>query len=281
MLILETIADIRNFVKKERAGGKAIGFVPTMGYLHEGHLSLVRRAKEECGSVVASIFVNPLQFGPKEDFSQYPRDLERDARMLDECGAAALFHPSGDEMYPGNFSTSVEVSGLTDHLCGASRPGHFRGVSTVVTKLFNIVLPDRAYFGQKDAQQVLVIKKMVRDLNIPVEIISVPTAREADGLAMSSRNVYLTPEQRLEAPLLYRSLKEASEAVAAGERNTGKLVRMVRDRIGELKGASIDYVEIRSIPDLNEMEVLKLPALMALAVRLGKTRLIDNIVLGE
>ncbi|MCL4439116.1 MAG: pantoate--beta-alanine ligase [Firmicutes bacterium] len=281
MLILETIAEIRDFVSKERAGGRAVGFVPTMGYLHEGHLSLVRRAQEECGPVVVSIFVNPLQFGPKEDFSVYPRDLERDSRLLEECGVDALFHPPGEEMYPGRHRTIVEVGGITGCLCGTSRPGHFQGVATVVTKLLNIVQPHRAYFGQKDAQQVLVIKKMVEDLNIPVEIVTVPTAREADGLAMSSRNVYLTPEQRAAAPILNKSLREAAGAVSKGERDVKKLVAMVSSGINGVEGASIDYVEVRSLPDLEEMEILEVPALMALAVRFGNTRLIDNIILGE
>ena len=281
VLILETIVEIRDFVNRERAGGKTVGFVPTMGYLHEGHLSLVRRAKKECGSVVVSIFVNPLQFGPKEDFSVYPRDLERDSRLLEECGVDALFHPSEKEMYPGRHKTIVEVGEITGCLCGTSRPGHFQGVSTVVTKLFNIVQPHRAYFGQKDAQQVLVIKKMVEDLNIPVEIVAVPTAREADGLAMSSRNVYLTPAQRAAAPILHKSLGEAAGAVSSGERDVKKLMAMVSSSIDGVEGASIDYVEVRSWPDLEEMEILAVPALMALAVRFGKTRLIDNIILGE
>ncbi|MHB8158073.1 MAG: pantoate--beta-alanine ligase [Desulfocucumaceae bacterium] len=283
MIICETISNIREFVKQERAQGKTVGFVPTMGYLHEGHLSLARRAKKDCGSVVASIFVNPLQFGPKEDFSVYPRDLERDSQLLKGCGVDALFHPSGEEMYPGNFSTTVEVGGITDCLCGVSRPGHFRGVATVVTKLFNIVLPDRAYFGQKDAQQVLVIQRLVQDLNMQLEVITVPTAREADGLAMSSRNVYLTPEQRAVAPALYRSLQEAADLISAGERDIKKLVGLVRERISslDLGGVNIDYVELRSLPGLEEIDTFVAPSLMALAVRMGKTRLIDNIVLGE
>jgi pantoate--beta-alanine ligase len=281
MKIIETIAEIRDYVANEKAGGKTVGFVPTMGYLHEGHLSLVRRAQEECGPVVVSIFVNPLQFGPKEDFSVYPRDLERDAGLLEACGVDVLFHPADGEMYPGRHRTIVEVGGIAGCLCGASRPGHFQGVATVVTKLFNIVQPHRAYFGQKDAQQVLVIKKMVEDLNIPVEIVTVPTAREADGLAMSSRNVYLTPEQRAAAPVLYKTLSQAAGAAASGEKDVKKLVDLVKKKISEKEGASIDYVEIRSWPDLEQLEVLNGPALMALAVRFGKTRLIDNTVLGE
>ncbi|MFZ5646146.1 MAG: pantoate--beta-alanine ligase [Bacillota bacterium] len=281
MLICETIAEIREFVAKEKVAGKTVGFVPTMGYLHDGHLSLVRRAQAQCGSVVVSIFVNPMQFGPKEDFSVYPRDFENDSRMLRECGVDALFYPSGEEMYPAGYCSAVEVTGLTDCLCGKSRPGHFRGVATVVTKLFNIVQPHRAYFGQKDAQQVLVIRRMVQDLNMPLEVITVPTSREADGLAMSSRNVYLTPDQREKATVLIRSLRAAAGAVSSGERNTNKLVEMVREMINGVEGAEIDYVEIRSLPDLKEQEVVDAPSLMALAVKFGKTRLIDNIVLGE
>jgi pantoate--beta-alanine ligase len=281
MLICETIAEIRDFVRKKKVEGKIVGFVPTMGYLHRGHTALVKRAMEECGAVVASIFVNPLQFGPKEDFSDYPRDFERDRRILEECGVDALFYPPVEEMYPGEFCTHVEVSGLADCLCGKSRPGHFRGVATVVTKLFNIVQPDRAYFGQKDAQQVLVIRKMVEDLNMPVEVVTVSTVREVDGLALSSRNVYLSPAQRAEAPVLYKSLLEAAGAVAAGERDVEKLVGMVRERISEAEAASIDYVEIRSLPGLKELTFLDGPSLLALAVKFGKTRLIDNIILGE
>ena len=281
MLIFETIPEIRDFVKREKSRGKTVGFVPTMGYLHQGHLSLVEKAQEECGAVVVSIFVNPLQFGPREDFSQYPRDFSRDSAMLGDSGVDALFHPTGEEMYPGHHNTFVEVTGVTDCLCGKSRPGHFRGVATVVTKLFNIVQPDRAYFGQKDAQQVLVIRKMVRDLDMPLAVVTVSTAREPDGLAMSSRNVYLTPDHREKAPVLYKSLRAAAEAVSAGERDINKLVGMVKQVINNTEGAVMDYVEIRSLPDLEEKEWLDVPSLMALAVRFGKTRLIDNIVLGE
>jgi len=281
LLIFRTIPEIRDFVKREKSRGKTVGFVPTMGYLHQGHLSLVEKAQEECGAVVVSIFVNPLQFGPREDFSQYPRDFARDSAMLEDCGVDALFNPTGEEMYPGHHNTFVEVAGVTDCLCGKSRPGHFRGVATVVTKLFNIVQPDRAYFGQKDAQQVLVIRRMVRDLDMPLAVVTVSTAREPDGLAMSSRNVYLTPDHREKAPVLYKSLRAAAEAVSAGERDVNKLVGMVKQVINNTEGAVMDYVEIRSLPDLEEKEWLDVPSLMALAVRFGKTRLIDNIVLGE
>lgn len=281
MLICETIAGIREFVAKEKAAGKTVGFVPTMGYLHDGHLSLVRRAQEECGSVVVSIFVNPMQFGPKEDLSVYPRDFDRDCNMLLECGVDALFYPGGEEIYPAGFCSAVEVAGLSECLCGKSRPGHFRGVATVVTKLFNIVQPHRSYFGQKDAQQVLVIKRMVQDFNMPLEVIAVPTAREPDGLAMSSRNVYLTTDQREKAVVLIKTLKAAAKAVSSGERDVSSLVAMAERMINEVEGAQIDYVEIRSWPDLNKLEVVEGPSLMALAVKFDKTRLIDNIILGE
>jgi len=281
MQVFETIAGIREFVDAKKKAGGTVGFVPTMGYLHEGHISLVRAAKKECDAVVVSIFVNPMQFGPKEDFNRYPRDLQRDSEMLRECGADALFCPPDEEMYPEGFKSYVDLTaGLSDCLCGASRPGHFRGVATVVTKLFNIVQAHRAYFGQKDYQQLLVIRRVARDLNIPVEVVAVPTKREADGLAMSSRNVYLSPEQRAAAPVLFRSLQKAAAVVSAGEKDTARLTAMVRDEISSLEGVDIDYIEIRSLPELREIEKVEKPSLLALAVKFGATRLIDNIVLG-
>lgn len=279
MLICETVAALRDFVKKSKADGKIVGFVPTMGYLHKGHISLVQRAQDECGTVVVSIFVNPLQFGPREDFADYPRDFTRDSKMLQEYGVDALFIPTTEEMYSGSYSTYLEVKGLSDCLCGQSRPGHFRGVATVVTKFFNIVQPDRAYFGQKDAQQVMVISRVVRDLHIPVQVVTVPTVREADGLAMSSRNIYLSLAQRKAAPIIYQSLQAAAEAVLRGERDVNKLETMTRERISVIRGAVIDYIEIRALPDLRKEKYLTTDSLMALAVRLGKTRLIDNIIL--
>jgi len=281
MLVCSTIAEMRDFVRDQKVGGRQVGFVPTMGYLHQGHMALVERARRECGAVVASIFVNPLQFGPSEDLAVYPRDFERDRALLERYGADALFYPAVEEMYPRGFCTQVEVGGPAGCLCGKSRPGHFRGVATVVAKLFNIVQPDRAYFGQKDAQQVLVIKRMVEDLNLPLEVVTVATVRESDGLAMSSRNVYLSREQRAMAPSLYRSLKAAARAASGGERDPRRLEGMVRENIAALPGAGIDYVEIRSLPDLGETDRLTAPSLLALAVRFGKTRLIDNIILGE
>ena len=279
MLVCETIAQVRDFVKNQRNSGSVVGFVPTMGYLHRGHMALIESARNQCDVVVASIFVNPLQFGPKEDYAQYPRDFDRDSRMLEEYGVDLLFCPTVEEMFPAGFCTHVGVSDLTEGLCGRSRPGHFQGVATVVTKFFNIVLPDLAYFGQKDAQQVLVIKKMVEDLNMPLGIVAVPIIREEDGLAMSSRNVYLSPKQRDQAPLIFESLQQAAHAVEAGERDTESLIEGVRTKLSKLEEASIDYVEIRSLENLTELKLLDRPALLAVAVRLGKTRLIDNIIL--
>lgn len=280
MEICATITAIRRFVRAARQEGKTVGFVPTMGYLHEGHLALVRRAKAECDAVVVSIFVNPLQFGPAEDFARYPRDPERDLRLCRETGVDAVFIPADEEMYPSGYCTYVEVSGtLTSCLCGASRPGHFKGVATVVTKLFNIVQPHRAYFGAKDYQQALVIERLVEDLNFDLEIIVVPTVRESDGLAMSSRNVYLQPEERRAATVLYRSLQAAQEMVAAGERDVATIVERVREMITAEPLATIDYVEIRRLPDLAEITTIEGRALLALAVRIGKARLIDNIEL--
>ncbi|BAF58402.1 panthothenate synthetase [Pelotomaculum thermopropionicum SI] len=281
MLVCNTISEIRAFVREARSKGRSIGFVPTMGYLHEGHLELMRRAKERCDTVVISIFVNPTQFGPNEDYDRYPRDLERDARLAGQVGVDAIFNPSVEEMYPAGYCTYVDVERLTGKLCGLSRPGHFRGVCTVVTKLFNIVKPDYAFFGQKDAQQALVIKRMAADLNMDLEVITVPTVREADGLAMSSRNVYLDPEQRRAALVLSRSLEKAGEAFRAGERDASKLRQMVLDMIKAEPLANIDYVEIYSYPELEPLDQINGPALLALAVKIGQTRLIDNAILGQ
>lgn len=279
MRLCKTIDEVRSLVSSVRSEGKTVGLVPTMGFLHQGHLSLVQEAKRNCDIVVVSIFVNPTQFGPNEDFKTYPRDLQRDAGLVADLGVDAIFAPEASEMYPAGFSSSVEVAGVSEYLCGASRPGHFGGVATVVTKLFNIVRPDSAFFGQKDFQQVLVIKRLVRDLNLDIRIVDVPIVREADGLALSSRNVYLSPEQRKAALILSRSLNLAKEKVAKGERNIAHLKELVRNNIQSEPLANIDYVELRGIPDLQETEVLQGKALLALAVRFGKTRLIDNIVL--
>jgi|LSQX01.1.fsa_nt_gb pantoate--beta-alanine ligase len=279
MKIVHTIAEIREFVRQARLAGRTVGLVPTMGYLHEGHLELMRRARERCGVVVASIFVNPTQFGPNEDLERYPRDLERDARLAEEVGVDVIFNPPVEEMYPPGYCTYVDVERLTEKMCGASRPGHFRGVATVVTKLFNIVRPDTAFFGQKDAQQALVIRRMAEDLNMDLEIVTVPTVREPDGLAMSSRNVYLDPEQRRAALVLAQSLDRAVEAVRAGERDVQRIRRLVEELIRAEPLALIDYVEIYSYPGLEPVERLQGQALLALAVKFGQTRLIDNVIL--
>ncbi len=279
MRIIENIADMRAFITKHKKEGKTIGLVPTMGALHEGHLTLMRTAKTTCDIVVASIFVNPTQFGPNEDFSCYPRDLAKDSDKAASAGVDVIFHPHVSEMYPGGYATFVKVQGLTEKLCGLSRPEHFQGVTTVVCKLFNIVQPDKAFFGQKDAQQVLVIKQMVRDLNINIAIEVVPIVRESDGLALSSRNAYLSNEERAAALVLSRSLRSAEEAVQQGERDIAKIRAVVVNNIAAEPLTAIDYVEIYNYPDLRSIDSLQGKALLALAVRFGKTRLIDNIIL--
>jgi pantoate--beta-alanine ligase len=251
-----------------------------MGYLHQGHLALVEQAKQTGAFIVLSIFVNPLQFGPNEDYSRYPRDLERDAHLVETAGVDALFHPTAEEMYPRPLVTYVEVGELDAVLCGAKRPGHFRGVATVVSKLFHIVQPDLAFFGQKDYQQYLIIRRMVSDLNLPIEVCAVPIVREQDGLALSSRNVFLTSEQRREALILVQSLNEAESLWRAGERSARVIETRIREKItGESRGL-IDYVEVRDAQDLSEVSKIENPVLLALAVRFGSTRLIDNKVLG-
>jgi pantoate--beta-alanine ligase len=279
MVVFEKNEQIKSFVTERRKIGHSIGLVPTMGYLHEGHLALVREAKKTCQAVVVTIFVNPTQFGPHEDFERYPRDIERDLRMLEEERADAVFMPSVPEMYPRGYVTYVRLKGLIDCLCGRSRSGHFDGVATVVTKLFNIVRPDKAFFGQKDGQQVLVIRKMVEDLNMEPEIVTVPTVREPDGVAMSSRNVYLSKEERKAAPALYRGLMAAEAAFKNGDRDLQRLCKIVTDMIAGEPLAKVDYVEIRSIPNLEPVEIIDGPALLAVAVYFKNVRLIDNVVL--
>ncbi|HEY8489723.1 MAG TPA: pantoate--beta-alanine ligase [Dehalococcoidia bacterium] len=277
---MRTVTSIQELREARRALPGPVGFVPTMGYLHQGHLALVRRARAENASVAVSIFVNPTQFGPTEDFERYPRDPERDAALLREAGVDLLFMPPPAEMYPPGYDTWVDVGGVTARLEGAERPGHFRGVATVVTKLFNLVQPDRAYFGQKDAQQLVVIQKLTRDLNLPVEIVPCPTVREPDGLAMSSRNVYLTPEERREALALSRALREAERLFAAGERDAGVLRDRVRAVIAEgAPRGRIDYVSVADAETLAELEWVDRRALVSLAVRFPSARLIDNTVL--
>jgi pantoate--beta-alanine ligase len=277
MKVVETITEMKQV---RRALKEPVGFVPTMGYLHEGHISLVRAAKAENKSVVVSIFVNPAQFGPKEDLSKYPRDLKRDLAMLEKIGTDVVFFPDDKKMYPPGYDTWVEVDKLTKRLEGASRPTHFRGVTTIVTKLFNIVEADNAYFGQKDAQQALVIQKMAKDLNLNVRVIVCPTVREPDGLAMSSRNVYLTPEQRKQATVLSRSLALAKDLYAKGERDAIKIKQQMTALIQKKPLAVIDYISIASPDTLEELETIQDKALVSMVVKFGNTRLLDNIMLG-
>jgi len=256
-----------------------VGFVPTMGFLHEGHLALVKRARIENSAVIVSIYVNPAQFGPREDFGSYPRDLNRDLELLGGEGVDIVFVPSDDEMYPPEFSSWVDVDNVTEQLEGASRPGHFRGVTTIVAKLFNVVQPSRAYFGQKDAQQVVVIKRMVADLNMGIEIVVVPTVRESDGLAMSSRNIYLSPGERQAATILFKTLTLARQLSQGGEEDAEKIRRQMTSLIQKEPLAQIDYVSIADSETLEELSSIDRPVLASLAVRIGKTRLIDNMPL--
>lgn len=276
MRVLKTINEVRNTVKQWRSEGLTVGFVPTMGYLHEGHESLVKRAYEENDRVVVSIFVNPMQFGPKEDLSTYPRDLERDSKVCERAGADVIFHPENEEMYFEDFSSYVDMNGLTAGLCGKSRPTHFRGVCTVVNKLFNIVSPDRAYFGEKDAQQLAVIKRMVRDLNIDIEVIGCPIVREEDGLAKSSRNTYLSETERKTAIILNKSLKSAKDVIESGERNTKNISKLIEEKINTEPLAKIDYIEIVDSFSMERVDKIEKSVLVAIAVFIGKTRLIDN-----
>jgi len=272
------IPELREMIALEKKRGRVIALVPTMGYLHRGHLSLIKRAKQTGAFVVLSIFVNSLQFGPTEDFSRYPRDLERDASLAKDTGVDALFHPTAEEMYPRPNVTYVEVGQLDTVLCGATRPGHFRGVATVVSKLFHIVQPDFAFFGQKDYQQYLVIQRMVSDLNLPIEVCAVSIVREEDGLALSSRNVFLTSEQRMEAVILSQSLNKAEVWIRAGELSAREIEKQLRDRISRQCHGVIDYVEVRDAGDLSEVTIIERPVVIALAVKFGSTRLIDNKV---
>lgn len=280
MKIIYTVEQMRLWHKGERQKGKKIGFVPTMGYLHEGHLSLVEAAKCENDTVVMSIFVNPLQFGPNEDYKTYPRDIERDTHLAEKAGVDAIFIPEVNEMYTYYPQlTTVEVKDISERLCGASRPGHFTGVTTVVTKLFNIVQPDAAYFGQKDYQQVQVIKQMVADLNMPVRVISVPIKRETDGLAMSSRNTYLSEKERQEALCLNEALLLCKDSYEKGEKNAEILKEIMVSRIRKEPSASIDYIEICDADTLKPVDKITKPTAVALAVKIGRTRLIDNMVI--
>jgi pantoate--beta-alanine ligase len=275
--MVATIAQVREAVAKARAEGKTIGFVPTMGALHEGHLALIRRARAECGYVVVSIFVNPIQFAPGTDWEQYPRDLEGDRAKAHAAGADLIFAPAVEEVYPPGDSTFVEVTGqLVACLCGPHRPGHFRGVTTVCARLFNIVAPDRAYFGEKDYQQLLIIKQMVRDLRFPLVIVGVPTVRELDGLAMSSRNRYLSAEERKGAVVLSRGLFAAGDRFAAGERDAGALIAAAKRVIETEPRVTLQYLELRDAETLEELKRVARRAVLALAALVGQARLIDN-----
>ena len=282
MRTVTTISEMRELSREARRGGKSIGFVPTMGYLHEGHLSLARAAKNECDLAVMSIFVNPAQFGPGEDLDRYPRDMERDRHLAEAAGVDIIFAPSVSEMYPEGFTTFVEVEGdLADRLCGAKRPGHFRGVATVVAKLFNVVAPDKSYFGQKDAQQAILIRRLVKDLDMPVEIRVLPIVRESDGLAMSSRNTYLSGDQRVQALALSRSLRHAEDMIRSGEVSASRLRDGMLKILAESGGLKVDYVEIVDTENLRPVEAVRDNTLIAVAAFVGGTRLIDNVIIGK
>lgn len=279
MKLIKTKKELRDMLKAERQRGHSIGLVPTMGYLHEGHISLIGKAEQDNDIVVVSVFVNPTQFGEDEDYGTYPRDLSRDMERCKEAGADIVFVPETTEMYSKGSATFVDMEQLTDRLCGASRPGHFRGVMTVVAKLFNIVHPDRAYFGQKDAQQVLVIKKMVQDLDFNVQIVECPIIREADGMAMSSRNTYLNPAEREAALVISKSLLNAKQRIKQGERSADSIVTEMAGQISSELLANLDYVEVVNAENLDRISEIKGRILIAVAVRIGNTRLIDNIKL--
>jgi pantoate--beta-alanine ligase len=275
--VIKKIDEMKKYVK-ERKGNKVIGLVPTMGYLHKGHLSLIRKARKECDEVIVSIFVNPTQFGEGEDYQRYPRDLERDIKLSEREGVDVIFAPLVEDMYPENYSTSIQLEGrLPSVLEGASRPGHFRGVCTVLSKLFNIINPDLSFFGEKDYQQALIVKKMVKDLNIPTRIVLLPTVREKDGLAVSSRNSYFNERERKAATILYQSLKEAKKWIEDGEKNPSQIVDKMRNFIAKEPLARIDYIAIVNSESLEKVEKVKRENLIALAVYIGKVRLIDNM----
>jgi len=279
MQIVRTIKDMQALSRKLRAGDKTIGIVPTMGALHEGHLSLISRSKNENDITVVTIFVNPVQFGPSEDFRNYPRDIEGDLSKLSPLGPDIVFLPDDKEMYPGGFTAAVNIGSIGEVLCGASRPGHFNGVATVVVKLFNIVMPDNGYFGQKDFQQTVIIKKIVTDLDYNVNIIVCPTVREHDGLAMSSRNTYLDHEERKAAPIIYKGLKLGEELILSNsEADVSDIKEQIRKYIISEPLANIDYIEVVSVTLLEKVVKINLPVAICVAVKIGKTRLIDNII---
>lgn len=279
MDICYTIKDVRERVNAWKREGLTVGFVPTMGYLHEGHKSLMQAARANNDKVVVSVFVNPMQFGPNEDLESYPRDFEKDSVLCESVGVDLIFHPEPEEMYADGFCSYVDMNGLTGELCGKSRPIHFRGVQTVVLKLFNIVKPDRAYFGQKDAQQLAVIKRMVKDLNVDTEIVGCPIVREADGLAKSSRNTYLNPDERKAALILSRSLKLGRELIENGETDSNAVIKAITDSINTEPLAKIDYVDVVDFDTITPVDRIGKSVLVAIAVYIGKTRLIDNFII--
>ena len=278
MKVVNTITELQELIKHEKSQHHSIGLVPTMGFLHEGHRALLKRARQENEIIVLSVFVNPLQFGPNEDLANYPRDFDRDQKVAEEVGVDILFHPSVQEMYPNELSVTMQVHKRTNVLCGKSRPGHFDGVVTVLTKLFHLVQPNKVYFGKKDAQQVAVVDSLVNDLNFPLQIVAVDTVREHDGLAKSSRNVYLTEEERAEAPILYRSLQRGLELIRAGEKNPESVISCIADMIHAETTGEVDYVSLLSYPNLETVELINGDYIIALAVKFSKARLIDNVI---
>lgn len=278
MKIVKTVDEVRAQVKEWRKEGLSVGLVPTMGYLHEGHQSLIKKSVEQNDRTVVSVFVNPMQFGPTEDLESYPRDLEADARLVESTGGDLIFNPEPEEMYKDGFCSFVNMTGLPDALCGLTRPVHFKGVCTVVNKLFNIVKPDRAYFGEKDAQQLAIIMRMVKDLNMDIEIVGCPIIREADGLAKSSRNIYLTPEERKAAVILSKSVALGKKMVADGEKDAKKIVTAMKELINSEPLATIDYVEMVDMDTMKDIDEVKGHVLCAMAVKFGKARLIDNFI---
>jgi len=279
MHVIHSVHEMHNWVFMLKKSGKKIGFVPTMGYLHKGHLELLKLGRGQCDVLVASIFVNPTQFAPGEDYNGYPRDLKRDMELAQWAEVDCLFLPDPAEIYPPGYRTFIEVESLSENLCGAFRPGHFRGVATVVAKLFNIVAPDAAFFGEKDAQQLLIIRKMVEDLNFPVKVVGCPTVRESDGLAMSSRNVYLADEERAQATALHRSLLKAKEMVAGGETDAKKVLAAMREVLSEAPAVQVEYIQAVDVATLQDVSRIVGKVLIAMAVHVGKARLIDNIML--
>ncbi len=276
--MVTNVKSLRRLIADARKSKKTVGFVPTMGFLHEGHASLMRQSVKENDVTVLSIFVNPKQFGPKEDLKNYPRDIKKDEKLVKKENIDIIFYPSVDEIYPSGYLTNIEVSGLSDKLCGESRPGHFRGVATVVLKLLNMVAPDVMYLGQKDAQQAFIIRRMVADLNVPVKVAVMPTVREEDGLAMSSRNTYLSPEERTQAAVLYEALSQVRLNIKAGERSASKLVQVIRRKIEKQTSGIVDYIQCVDTQNLLPVSKIAGEVLIALAVKFGRARLIDNVI---